>query len=371
MTILTLTLFGGFEARTASESPAPVLGKKAQGLLAVLGLRPGQTYTRDRLAALLWGEVEAEQARHSVRQALFSLRRALPAAQDVFVTAGETVAMNPAAIAVDVAEFERLAGDSSPEALEEARRLYRGELLEGLRLREPAFEEWLDAERRRLRSIATTALDRLVTAHVEAGALDRAIDTAVRLVGLDPVREASHRTLIRLYLRTGRRPLALRQYQMLERALGRDLGLKPDAESRRLYEHVVDARRGAPSAGANPGAAVLVVEDEPVSRALLEGFLSPAGYEVTVVGDGAEALVQLNRRRFDLIVSDIAMPTMDGLTLAQVVTRKGLDTPVIFVTGQPGDALEVRGLELGAADYLRKPIQKDVLLLRVRKALKG
>jgi len=72
-----------------------------------------------------------------------------------------------------------------------------------------------------------------------------------------------------------------------------------------------------------------------------------------------------------LIVTDIAMPSVDGLALAEVVTRKGLHTPVIFVTGQPGDELEVKGLELGAVDYIRKPIQKDVLLLRVRKALRA
>ena len=71
-------------------------------------------------------------------------------------------------------------------------------------------------------------------------------------------------------------------------------------------------------------------------------------------------------------------PTLPGIGFPSVrcpVTprsaRKGLHTPVIFVTGQPGDELEIKGLELGAVDFIRKPIKKDVLLLRVRKALRA
>jgi CheY-like chemotaxis protein len=179
--------------------------------------------------------------------------------------------------------------------------------------------------------------------------------------------------LMRLYRDTGRRAAAMRQYQTCERVLTRELGVKPDAETCALYDRIREA--GAP-ASAEPGEraaapSVLVVEDEPVTRAVLEGFLGLAEYEVTAVSDGADALFQLSNRHFDLILTDIAMPSVDGLALAEVVTRKGLHTPVIFVTGQPGDELEVKGLTLGAVDYIRKPIQKDVLLLRVRKALRA
>ena len=105
--------------------------------------------------------------------------------------------------------------------------------------------------------------------------------------------------------------------------------------------------------------------------AMAEGILRTAGYDITAVTDGADALAHLNQRHVDLILSDIALPRLDGLSLAEVVARKGLHTPVIFVTGQPGDELEIKGLELGAVDFIRKPIKKDVLLLRVRKALRA
>jgi len=129
--------------------------------------------------------------------------------------------MNPAAVAVDVVDFERLAAKANPETLERAALLYRGDLLEGLRLREPAFEEWLAVERDRLRSLAVATLDRLTHSQMEGGDLDAAIETATRLVSLDPTREAGHRTLMRLHLQTGRRAAAVRQYQACERALSR------------------------------------------------------------------------------------------------------------------------------------------------------
>src|SRR5207253_8358641 len=98
MVRLSLALLGGFEVRPASGSTALVLGKKIQALLAILAVRPGQAHARDRLASLLWADVGADQARHSVRQALFSLRRRLP--EDVLRATGETVAMKADAVAV-------------------------------------------------------------------------------------------------------------------------------------------------------------------------------------------------------------------------------------------------------------------------------
>src|SRR5947209_12682969 len=92
MAQLSLGLLGSFEMRAASGSTALAPGKKIQGLLAILGVRPGQAHSRSRLASLLWADVGEEQARHSVRQAVFSLRRMLP--EDVLTTTNETIAMN-------------------------------------------------------------------------------------------------------------------------------------------------------------------------------------------------------------------------------------------------------------------------------------
>jgi DNA-binding SARP family transcriptional activator len=359
---------GSFDVRPASGSTALAPGKKIQALLAILGVRSDERHSRDRLAGVIWNGVPEEHARHSLRQAIFAIRRLL--SDDALSTVGDTIGLNATVVAVDVAEFERASSESTPEAFERAASLYRGDLLDGFRLREPRFEEWLVGERDRLRRQGVLALERLTQARMESANRDGAIESANRLVTLDPTRERAHRTLMHLYTEAGRRAAAIQQYQICESVLAREFGVKPDAETRALYDRIVasDATRVTPN---GKPSAVLIVEDEPVTRALLEGFLGTAGYDITAVSDGAEALFQLSGGPFDLILSDIAMPMLDGLALAEVVARKGLRTPIIFITGQPGDELEIKGLESGAVDFIRKPIQKDVLLLRVRKALRA
>jgi DNA-binding SARP family transcriptional activator len=121
MARLSLTLLGGFHARL---DPGPALAlptRKAQALLAYLGLPPGQAHPRDQLAALLWGGIREASARASLRQALFAIRKGLgDAERDVLRQAGATLALAPEAVEVDAAAFERLVREGTPEALERA-----------------------------------------------------------------------------------------------------------------------------------------------------------------------------------------------------------------------------------------------------------
>ena len=114
---------------------------------------------------------------------------------------------------------------------------------------------------------------------------------------------------------------------------------------------------------------ILVVEDDAVSSALIDGFLAEAGYDSICVGDGADALLELGRRQFDLLLLDMNIPTLDGLRLFEIMIQKGINTPAIFVTGSASPESEARSLELGAADFLRKPIRKEALLPRIRTIL--
>jgi DNA-binding response OmpR family regulator len=114
---------------------------------------------------------------------------------------------------------------------------------------------------------------------------------------------------------------------------------------------------------------VLLVEDDLVSAALVEGYLNEAGYEVVTVADGADALMEIAKRTFDLLLIDINIPTLNGLRLFEIMIQKGIDTPAVFVTGIQGAEVEARSLEAGAADFLRKPVRKEVLLPRLRTIL--
>jgi len=378
MSRVAFRLLGGFAASLTPGDLSLSPGRKAQALLAFLAVPPGRAHSRGKLASLFWGATDDEQARHSLRQTLFALRKALPPAMPpLFVSAGETVALNPAAVDVDVVAFEALASQASPEALEAAVALYRGHFLEGARLDEPLLEEWVRHERERLRMLAVGALDALVSHWTRARDTGRAIRAAMRLLAIEPAREPTHRALMRLHLERRDFTAALTQYRACEDALRRDLGVRPDGDTRRLHDEIVAARARATagtaaSSGTDTGPPrrrVLIVEDEPVTHAVLEGYLALAGHDVHTAADGADALLALGRDRFDLVVSDIAMPMLDGLKLLEIVRAKRLDVPVILVTGRPAHDLEAQGLRLGAADFVAKPIEREPFLLRVERAL--
>src|SRR5438128_2207603 len=190
MAVLRLALLGTFEARLDSGSAVTFPRKKSEALLAYLALQPGRMIARDKLAALLWGDASDERARHSLRQALVTLRQALPrAAAACLVEEGDNVGVSPTAVEVDVTRFEALATAASPEALERAAALYRGDLLEGMSVAEPPFEEWLRAERERLRELAIESLAKLLAHHARTDAVEHAVQTAIRLLGLEPAQE--------------------------------------------------------------------------------------------------------------------------------------------------------------------------------------
>jgi len=250
---LSLRLLGGFLLRSdARGRPLPV--RKAQALLAYLALRAGRAHTREALTDLLWSGTADKQARQSLRQIMVRLRRTLAGAhRAVLVTQGDTVTVNPASLEIDVVQFERLVRRGTPDALEAAGALYQGPLLDGFRVAEPEFEEWLEGERARLHGLAVDALHRLVSHHDKAGRPEQAVLAATRLVALDPLQEDVHRTLMRLHARHGRRAAALRQYQACLALLQKELGVEPEMETKRLYLEIL--QRAAPAGRARAGAA--------------------------------------------------------------------------------------------------------------------
>jgi DNA-binding SARP family transcriptional activator/tetratricopeptide (TPR) repeat protein len=240
MAAFQLALLGTFEARLNSGPVITFSRRKCEALLAYLAVHPDQVRSRHTLAALLWGDAPDERARHSLRQALVAVRRALPDGDHpLLVEEGETLALYTPAVDVDVPVFERLVAEGSPEALEQAVRLYRGDLLEGIGVDEPPFEEWLLTERQRLRDLAVEMFTKLLACQTRIAAIGPAVRTAVSLLGLDPTQEWVHRTLMRLYGRQGRRAAALRQYEVCVEIVRRELGLEPEEETRRLYQELV------------------------------------------------------------------------------------------------------------------------------------
>lgn len=133
-----------------------------------------------------------------------------------------------------------------------------------------------------------------------------------------------------------------------------------------VQDHPTGRERERPSQGQR---SVLIVEDEEGTRFLLENIISRAGYRVIQASDGSEALLRLGVGEVDLIVSDIHMPNLDGLKLLEILNQHEIKTPVILLTGEPSPEIEARGREMGVAGYLRKPIQRDVLIGAIEEAL--
>jgi len=240
-----VNLLGGFQVFLHSGDACALPTRKAQALLAYLALFPGRAYHRDTLATLLWGGRPDAQARKSLRQTVYALRKALREAGDALVVDGERIALNPTTTQADASRFERLVREGTSEALEQAATLYRGDLLHGFRLDEPGFEEWLVAERERLREVAIGGLGKLLAHQATTTATERGIQTAVRLLALDPLQEGVHRALMRLYARQGRRTAALRQYQMCVQILRREVRTAPESETTQLYREVLQERHDA------------------------------------------------------------------------------------------------------------------------------
>ncbi|MGH7302677.1 MAG: ATP-binding protein [Candidatus Rokuibacteriota bacterium] len=297
MAALRLALLGGFEARPESGPLVTFPRKKSEALLAYLALHAGQMQARDKLAALLWGDASDARARQSLRQALTALRQAAArGATPLLLEDGDAVTVSPAAVEVDVALFERLVADGGAPALEQAAGLYHGDLLEGLAVSEPPFEEWLTPERERLREKALEALVRLLALQIRGGANESAVQTAIRVLGLDPAQESVHRSLMRLYVQQGRRAAALRQYQACVSVLERDLGADPEAETKRLYRELLQSTQvtaDTRAAGdAEPAATDRSPSDIPLIGRQAELARLASELEAAWHGRGAVALVQ-------------------------------------------------------------------------------
>jgi adenylate cyclase len=169
----------------------------------------------------------------------------LPATSSSIVADRQSVRLDPGAVATDVAIFERFLSERSPEALERAAALYRGDLLEGIGVRDPAFEDWLLIERQRLRQLADEALAKLLTQSMTAGAGDRAAAAARQLLKLDPLREVAFRALMQICADQGQTAQALKLYETLRDRLHRELGVKPEAETLQLYDSILHRRAAA------------------------------------------------------------------------------------------------------------------------------
>ncbi|MFE7836312.1 response regulator transcription factor [Streptomyces sp. NPDC057474] len=126
----------------------------------------------------------------------------------------------------------------------------------------------------------------------------------------------------------------------------------------------------SPAEGAPEPQRILIVDDEPAVRDALKRSLAFEGYGTEVAVDGADALEKATAYHPDLVILDIQMPRMDGLTAARRIRGAGDTTPILMLTARDTVGDRVTGLDAGADDYLVKPFELDELFARVRALLR-
>ena len=114
---------------------------------------------------------------------------------------------------------------------------------------------------------------------------------------------------------------------------------------------------------------ILLVEDELSFGDLLSNYLKISGYDVTWCKDGTTGYSAVMKDEFDLCILDVMMPNMDGFTLGQKIKEKKINTPFFYLTAKNMKEDLVKGYGIGAEDYLTKPFDTDVLLLKIKAIL--
>lgn len=260
MALLTLTLLGTYEARTADNELLSFRSDKIRALLAYLALETGRVHRRESLATLLWPEWSDAEALHNLRNSLYRLRRALgpQVSNQLLAQDRQSVRLDESSLWLDAGRFQELlaicarhTGHSERakcpdciERLHEAVALYQGELLAGFSLPDALpFEEWLLLRRERFHQQTLAALYDLAAFHLQQEQYSLARQFAARQVAMEPWREAGQRQMMESLALSGRYEDALAQFDSCRRTLAKELGAEPSPETLALYRQIQDRHR--------------------------------------------------------------------------------------------------------------------------------
>ncbi len=235
--IMHIHLLGDFHLSFGDETVTGVKTTRLQSLLAYLVLHRDLPQPRQRLAFLFWPDTSEEQARNNLRNLLHFLRRSLPDSEDFLIIDTQTIQWNPRAIfTLDVDQFIRSAGSpGAREDLQQAIQMYSGDLLPD------CYDDWIQPERERLRELFINVLERLIQLLENERDYSQAISYTRRLLRVEPLREESHRRLMRLHAASGDRAMALHAYHSFVTMLERELGVEPGSEIQTVYQRLLKA----------------------------------------------------------------------------------------------------------------------------------
>lgn len=255
--ILEVRLFGVPTFLRADGEAVALPGRKDRALLAYLAAHPEVELSRDRLVELIWPDAAEGAGRASLRQALSTIRKALGKDAGALIHSDrETVMLGGTGLITDLGRLETMAAD--PDTADRAPIGFQGPFLEGLASISPEFDSWRATEQARLSALAGQLLTSLAQRAEAERRLADAAALLTRALAVDPIAEALHRRLMRVYVAQGRADAALRQFQSLEALLEAELEVRPDRETVELVRDIRARRQGrktSPPALQSPTAA--------------------------------------------------------------------------------------------------------------------
>lgn len=222
--------------------------RKAVALLIYLVVS-GESHSRDAMSTMLWPEFSQSRAHANMRHALWSIKEA---GLGEFIFKEQENIKVPPPFWLDVLEFDKYLDehrkhDHAPgevcviciDSLTNAFTIYKDEFLAGFTLRDaPQFDDWQFLQREHWRQLFGYTLDCLARWHGKLGDWTKAIEFARRRVALEPLNEHSHRDLMHFYVASGKKPLALKQFDKLSMILNEELGIAPEEETVSLFDAI-------------------------------------------------------------------------------------------------------------------------------------
>jgi predicted ATPase/DNA-binding SARP family transcriptional activator len=259
MTELTISVLGTAHYTRGGRPVGDGLYSKAAGLLVYLAMESDRPHGRAMLAELLWPGQDGERSRHSLRQALSTIRRVLDddLGQPLLLATRESIQFNRESGArIDAArmvELDAVCERHDHEALErcpgcvarleELVGLYRGDFLTGFPIGDSeGFENWLVVWQQRLRQLAIDAWGTIASWYEVRGDLDRASDAIAHQIAIAPWLEASYRRQMDLLWRQGKRLEALALFERCQTVLDEELGDEPEAETVALFDLIASSK---------------------------------------------------------------------------------------------------------------------------------
>jgi DNA-binding SARP family transcriptional activator/tetratricopeptide (TPR) repeat protein/TolB-like protein len=299
--MLHLVTFGGLALESANEAIAPRLSAQRLALLAVLAAEGGRHVSRERMTGLFWPDVDEERARHSLRQAMYTLRHEV--GREI-IRSDFALSLDPSAITADVVEFRAALACGDRVA---AATLVRGPFLAGFYLPSAApFQRWVEEERARLHTAASGAIASLAADASAANDTDAAVGWWRQLTQLDPLSGRFAVGYLTALAARGDRAEALDFARYHAALVRRELETDPDAEIQRFEARLRSApvrvaavdepaaigpeSAAAPGTGSPPAPTATVAGDRPIGRHLTRFAVSMA--VVVIVGVAARMLLQ-------------------------------------------------------------------------------